>query len=75
MQGETPFRWLRDASLIPVAVALFVFSFPRMTLTHVLPRFVVVASLQEPVGKALLVEAFDRAVEDLVRLVMVQAVP
>jgi hypothetical protein len=68
MQEETPFRWLRDASLTPVAVALFVFSFLMRILPRVLPRFVVVGSLQEPVEMALLVEVFDPAVEDLVRV-------
>lgn len=73
--GEIPFRWLRDASLIPMVLVLFVFSFLMRTLTRVLPRFVAVVSSREPIGKALMAEVFDRAAEDPVRVVTVQVVP
>jgi hypothetical protein len=79
MQAETPFRWLSDVSLIPMAVALCVFSCLTRILTHVLPRFGVVVSSQEPAEKALLVGVFDRVVEGPIegpiRVVTVQVVP
>lgn len=63
---------MRDASLTLMAVALFVFSFLMRILPRVLPRFVVVGSLQEPAEMALLVEVFDPAVEGPVRVLTVR---
>ena len=39
MRAETPFRWLRDVFLVPMVVALSVFSCLMRTLTRVPLRF------------------------------------
>jgi hypothetical protein len=74
MRAETPFRWLRDVFLVPMVVALSVFSCLMRTLTRVLPRFGVAVSLREPAAKALLVVVFDRVAEGPNWVVRVQVV-
>jgi hypothetical protein len=58
-----------------MGVALYVFSSLTRILTRVLLQFGVVASSQEPVEKALLVEVFARVAECPIRVVTVLVVP